>query len=111
MIHFLLTFKTQYQPTSVEDYSNVPLKFELYQNYPNPFNPETIIRFDLPENQFVILKIFDVHGREIETLINQNLNSGTYIIKFDASDLSSGIYFYKLITPKFTKTQKMILLK
>lgn len=108
---FILRFKTQANPTFVEDYTNVPLKFELYQNYPNPFNPETIIRFDLPETQFVILKIFDVHGREIETLVNENLNAGIYTIKFDASDLSSGIYFYKLITPKFTKTQKMILMK
>jgi hypothetical protein len=108
---FILRFKTQSQPTSVEDYSIVPEKFELYQNYPNPFNPETIIRFDLPENQFVNLKIYDLHGREVTTLINDYLKIGSYQIKFEASNLPSGIYFYQMVTPKFSSTKKMILLK
>lgn len=108
---FILRFKTQSQQTSVEYFSNIPAKFELYQNYPNPFNPETIIRFDLPESQFVTLKIFDIHGKEIETIINDNLSQGTYAVKFSANKLSSGIYVYKIITPKYTKSQKMILIK
>jgi len=106
-----LTFKTQSQPTSVEDYSNIPQRFELYQNYPNPFNPETIIRFDLPENQFVSLKVYDLHGREVNKLVNNFLKAGSHEIKFDASNLPSGIYFYQIVTPKFTNTKKMILVK
>ncbi|MGB9665323.1 MAG: N-acetylmuramoyl-L-alanine amidase [Ignavibacteria bacterium] len=108
---FILRFKTQSQSTSVEDFSTVPDKFELYQNYPNPFNPETIIRFDLPENQFVSLKVFDLHGREIITLINEYIKAGSHQIKFDAKNLHSGVYFYRLATPKFTDTKKMILIK
>ena len=108
---FILTFKTQSQPTSVEDYSNIPQRFELYQNYPNPFNPETIIRFDLPENQFVSLKVYDLHGREVNKLVNNFLKAGSHEIKFDASNLPSGIYFYQIVTPKFTNTKKMILVK
>jgi N-acetylmuramoyl-L-alanine amidase len=108
---FILTFKTQSQPTSVEDYSNIPQRFELYQNYPNPFNPETIIRFDLPENQLVSLKIFDLHGRELKILLNDYLKAGSHQVKFDAGNLPSGIYFYQIVTPKFTNTKKMILVK
>ncbi len=108
---FVLRFKTQSQPTSVENNLVHPEKFELYQNYPNPFNPETIIQFDLPESQFVVLKVFDAYGKEVKTLINENLEVGRYSIKFDASNLSSGIYFYKIITPKFSKVNKMILIK
>lgn len=107
---FILTFKTQAQPTSVED-ELVPTKFELYQNFPNPFNPETIIKFDLPESQFVTLKVYDIHGREIKNLINDYYSAGTHIIKFNGSELTSGIYFYKIFTPKFSSTRKMILIK
>lgn len=107
---FILTFKTQSQPTTVEDELQ-PTKFELYQNYPNPFNPETIIQFDLPESQFVSLKIFDIHGREIKNLINDKLSAGKHSIRLNASDLTSGVYFYQLFTPKFVETKKMILMK
>lgn len=107
---FILTFKTQSQPTSVDDEFE-PTKFELYQNFPNPFNPETIIKFDLPESQFVTLKVYDIHGREVKNLINEYYPAGTHTIKFAAAELTSGIYFYKLITPKFSNTKKMILIK
>lgn len=108
---FILKFKTQSQTTLVGDDITAPNKFELYQNYPNPFNPETIIRFDLPVEQYVSLKIYDLHGKEIITLISENLKAGSHQIKFDASRLTSGIYFYRIITPEFTDAKKMILIK
>jgi len=108
---FILRFKTQSQPTSVKDQLVYPEKFELSQNYPNPLNPETIIQFDLPESEFVVLKVFDTYGKEVKTLINENLGAGRYSIKFDASNLASGIYFYKIFTSKFSKVNKMILMK
>jgi hypothetical protein len=85
--------------------------FVLYQNYPNPFNPVTTIKYYLPEQSKVSLKIFDILGREIKTLINSEQNTGSYEIKFDASALSSGIYLYELRTVSFIQTKKMILLK
>lgn len=85
--------------------------FDLSQNYPNPFNPTTFITFTLPERMSVKLKIYDVLGNEIVTLINSELDEGKHTIKFDGTDLSSGIYFYKLFTGKFTDVKKMILLK
>jgi hypothetical protein len=85
--------------------------FNLSQNYPNPFNPTTYITFTLPERTNVKLKIYDVLGNEIVTVLNSELDEGKHTIKFDGTDLSSGIYFYKLITDKFTDVKKMILLK
>ncbi len=109
---FILTFKTQSAPTAVsETPHNLPESFELHQNFPNPFNPETIIRFDLPERQFVTLRILDITGKVIETLINDHLEAGFYRITFDAQGLTSGIYFYQLMTQKYLKTKKMILLR
>ncbi|MGB9664994.1 MAG: M14 family zinc carboxypeptidase [Ignavibacteria bacterium] len=85
--------------------------FNLSQNYPNPFNSTTYISFSLPERMNVKLKIYDVLGNEIVTLLNSDLDEGKHTVKFDGSDLSSGIYFYKLITDKFTDVKKMILMK
>ncbi len=91
---------------------NISIKtFELEQNYPNPFNPSTTIKFQVPKNSFVSLKVYDVLGREVATLINGNKKAGQYNIKFDASKFSSGIYFYKLQAGDFVSTKKMILLK
>lgn len=91
--------------------SLIPESFSLYQNYPNPFNPSTTIRFDLPVKDLVSLKIYDITGREIKSLLNGSLSPGIYSVLFDASDLSSGVYFYMLRTSSFTKTMKMTLLK
>jgi hypothetical protein len=85
--------------------------FELFQNYPNPFNPTTNISFSIAQNNFVVLKVYDVLGNEIATLVEDELNTGNYMVEFDASKLSSGVYLYKLQTANFTKTQKMLLLK
>ncbi|MFH1422421.1 MAG: T9SS type A sorting domain-containing protein, partial [Planctomycetota bacterium] len=88
-----------------------PTEYVLQQNYPNPFNPATNIKYNLPQDSFVELKIFDVLGREITTLVNEKQESGNYSIQFDASNLPSGIYIYRIVSGKFTQTKKMILLK
>jgi photosystem II stability/assembly factor-like uncharacterized protein len=95
---------------------NIPENFSLYQNYPNPFNPTTKIKFEISsevkrEMSNVRLLILDITGREIETLVNEQLNPGTYEVTFDGSNLPSGLYFYKLVAGNFIATKKLILLK
>jgi photosystem II stability/assembly factor-like uncharacterized protein len=110
--------------------SNIPEKFQLYQNYPNPFNSSTTIKFNLPDrtviarspdenginsttwqSQKISLKIFDITGKEIRTLVNESLEPGTYKISFNAINLPSGIYYYKLISREYSITKKMLLIK
>jgi len=89
----------------------VPTKFDLYQNYPNPFNPSTNIKFDLMKSGNVKLRVYNEMGREVETLLDAVRNAGSYEVRFDASRLSSGIYFYKLETESTSITKKMLLVK
>lgn len=94
----------------------IPLSFSLSQNYPNPFNPSTKIRFEIPngaitENEKVTLKVFDATGKEILTLINEKLSAGIYETRFDATNIPSGVYFYKITAGKFSSSMRMILLK
>ena len=97
---------------SVNDKSNnIPAEFILEQNYPNPFNPSTTIRFQVPNSSFVNLKMYDIIGNEVATLVNERKPAGSYEVEFNAANLSSGIYFYKLQTGAFVETKKMILLK
>ncbi len=96
---------------SVEEDIITISNFLLSQNYPNPFNPSTTINYQIPELSFVTLKVYDVLGNKIETLVNEEKHIGTHTIEFNASSLPSGIYFYQLQTPNFTQTKKMILLK
>jgi photosystem II stability/assembly factor-like uncharacterized protein len=97
---------------SVSNISNkVPHKFFLHQNYPNPFNPVTNIKFDLPISGYVEIKIFDLLGREISTLVNRQMQPGVYAIDWDASNYPSGVYFYSMITGDHAESRKMILLK
>lgn len=91
--------------------SEVPQAFTLKQNYPNPFNPSTKINFSLPKAGIVTLKVYDITGKEVANLVNQNLSVGTYEYDFNASNLTSGIYFYTLKTGNFTETKKMMLVK
>jgi len=106
-------------PTGIEDNSfEFPKSFELKQNYPNPFNPTTIIKYSIPVGtkqalslQPVQLKIYDVLGKKVATLVNQQQKSGNYKIQFDASSLPSGIYFYRIVTSDYSKTMKMMLVK
>jgi uncharacterized delta-60 repeat protein len=108
------------QPIGIEPISNeVPNNFSLSQNYPNPFNPTTNIIFSIPQsvilsgakNLLIELKIYDVLGKEIATLVNENLKAGTYKVDWNASNYPSGVYFYKLIADNFIDTKKMILVK
>jgi len=105
------TVKYSEIPTGILE-NNIQLnQFKLEQNYPNPFNPSTTISFSLPEYGFVKLKIFDMLGKEIKTLVNEFKNAGNYFVDFNGSDLSSGVYYYKLITGDFVTTKKMLLIK
>jgi len=94
-----------------EDEPNLPTKFNLMQNYPNPFNPSTTIDYSFPHNSVITLKVYDVLGNEITTLVNEEKQAGIYEFEFNAIGLPSGIYFYQLKADDFTKTKKMILLK
>jgi len=90
---------------------NLPSSFFLSQNYPNPFNPITTIKYNLPNSSKVKLIIYDVLGCMIKYLVDEDQQKGSYEIEFDGSDLPSGIYFYKLHSPEFSQTKKMILMK
>lgn len=91
--------------------TNIPDKYSLSQNYPNPFNPVTTINFSIPKNKFIKLSVFNILGKEVAVLVNESLNAGEYNYRFDAAKLTSGIYFYKLLTDEFTEVKKMTLVK
>ena len=101
----------------VEVNINLPEKYLLYQNYPNPFNPSTTIKYSIPRSteyysvQQTTLKVFDILGREVATLVNKQQNAGNYEVIFNASNLSSGVYFYRLQSGNFVETKKLILLR
>lgn len=89
----------------------IPLHFGVSQNYPNPFNPKTKIKYQIPKSSFVNLKIFDIIGREVITLVNEEKQMGYFEIDFDGSNLPSGVYFYRLQAGAFKETKKLILMK
>jgi len=96
--------------------SNVPAHFSLSQNYPNPFNPNTKIKFDIPSvgnglDRSVKLTVYDILGKEVTTLVNENLQPGSYEATWDALNFPSGVYFYKLSAGDYTETKKMLLVK
>ncbi len=101
----------------MEDEPSLVSGFILEQNYPNPFNPSTKIKFTIPvtlsevEGSLVTLKVYDVLGNEVTTLVNEELSAGEYELDFNATNLTSGIYFYRLKSEDFIQTKKMILLK
>jgi len=100
--------------TEVEDNEllfSQPTYYKLYQNYPNPFNPLTKIRFSIPSSGNITLKIFDILGREVKTLLSESKPTGTYEVSFDGGELASGIYFYQLRSGDFIKTKKMLMIK
>ena len=98
--------------TGISTVSNeVPGSFKLEQNFPNPFNPVTNIKFAVAETGFIKLSVFDITGKEVAVLVNEELNTGTYNFDFNALHLSSGIYFYRLVTNNFAETKKMMLVK
>ncbi len=99
-------------PTGVIQVANeLPTEYQLYQNYPNPFNPVTTIKYDIPKKVLVVIKIYDITGREVEELVNQEQEQGRYEISWSADRLSSGIYFYTIRTKDFSDTKRMVLIK
>lgn len=102
-------------PTEVENIASVVAEYKLYQNYPNPFNPTTKIKFYIPNDILTTLKVYDLLGREITTIVNEDLKAGEYEYEFDASEYnstnSSGMYFYQLKCGEFVQTKKMMFLK
>jgi len=101
----------QSQIVNVEDQELIPIKFMLYQNYPNPFNPTTIISYDLPSSEYVMLKIYDLLGREIMTPVHEYKTAGRYNITLNAKDIPSGILIYKIDAGNYHSSRKLILLK
>lgn len=91
--------------------NSLPAEFSLKQNFPNPFNPTTNIQYDLPKNEFVKIKIYDLLGREIMSLVNEFKNAGRYVISFNASQFASGVYFYKIQAGEFSDIKRMVLIK
>ena len=99
-------------PVGISQNGNeLPLRFGLYQNYPNPFNPATKIKFDLARSTFVRIAVYDVAGREISVPVSQNMSAGSYEMEYDAGNLPSGVYFYRIEAAEFTSIKKMVLVK
>ncbi|HVO76161.1 MAG TPA: T9SS type A sorting domain-containing protein [Ignavibacteriaceae bacterium] len=98
--------------TGIEDYRTIiPSVYSLSQNYPNPFNPSTIINYRIPEEGFVTLKVYNILGKEVKTLVNENKTAGSYNIYFDGSGLASGVYIYRFKAANYSSTRKMLLIK
>jgi hypothetical protein len=111
-----LVFNTTYQTinptiTGVEGVTTVPTDFQLYQNYPNPFNPTTKIKYDVPKNSFVKIKVYDVTGKLVSELVNREMEAGAYEVNWNGSEYASGVYFYKIETKDFTKVMRMVMIK
>ena len=98
-------------PTGINSVGEIPNKFSLSQNYPNPFNPSTTIKFEVAKSTFVTLKVYDIMGREVMSLVNQNMNAGTYEYSLNMMNLTSGAYFYKMTAGSFSDVKKMMVLK
>lgn len=99
------------KPTNVGSEKNIDDGFNLLQNYPNPFNPSTTINYQLKEGGFVTIKLYDILGAEVKTLINEEKTKGRYIFNFNASDLPNGVYVYQIRVNDFISSRKMILIK
>ncbi|MBK8983026.1 MAG: T9SS type A sorting domain-containing protein [Ignavibacteria bacterium] len=91
--------------------NQLPAGFKLYQNYPNPFNPATLINYELSNSEFISLKVFDILGNEVKTLVNEKQNAGRYSVEFSGADLPSGVYYYRLSSGNFNEVKMMTLIK
>jgi len=108
---FIKDFVFSGAATTVEEELNNPKEFYLTQNYPNPFNPLTKVNYQIPELSFATLRVYNVLGNEIATLVNEEKPIGSYEVEFNATGLPSGIYFYRLKAGSFFETKKMVLMK
>ncbi|MBT8383428.1 MAG: T9SS type A sorting domain-containing protein, partial [Ignavibacteria bacterium] len=107
-----IIYKTiDFSLTNVQETTSKIRAYELFHNYPNPFNPTTKIEFQIEDLGFVDLKVYDVLGNEVATLVNEEKSAGIYEVEFNGSELTSGIYFYQLKAGNFVETKKMIVLK
>ena len=97
--------------TDVERRELLPPSFALEQNYPNPFNPTTKIQFTIVNRQLTIIKVYDVLGQEVATLVNEVKEPGTHAVEFNAASLASGVYFYRLQAGDFVQSEKLVILK
>jgi hypothetical protein len=97
--------------SSVEVEDQLPGEFSLYQNYPNPFNPTTVIKYSLAEESFVTLKVYNILGLEVSTLVNEKKTPGFYELNFGGEKLPSGVYVYRIEAGNFTSSKKMLLIK
>ncbi|KAA3658477.1 MAG: T9SS C-terminal target domain-containing protein, partial [Calditrichaeota bacterium] len=95
--------------TNASEEKNITSRFELFQNYPNPFNPSTYISYAIPKSGLVQLKVFDINGKEIQTLVNESQNAGSHQVTFNGSPFSSGVYFYQLQFGKEVVVKKKML--
>jgi hypothetical protein len=108
----MIVLKTASLTLGIEnEFTETPSKFKLGQNYPNPFNPVTSINYEVPKDSKVKISVYDIKGGEIATLVNENKSAGRYTVSFDGTNLTSGIYFYRIQAGDFTDTRKMILTK
>jgi hypothetical protein len=103
MVHF--------QNQGIKNNSNIPKTFSLSQNYPNPFNPATTIKYELPKDAFVTIKVYDIVGREIFTLVNENKQAGYYSVNFNGINFASGVYFYRIKAGDYNAVKRMVLIK
>jgi hypothetical protein len=94
-----------------ESAGSIPTEFRLFQNYPNPFNPRTTIKFELPKASQVRLSVYDMLGREVAVLVNEKRDAGVYEVKFEGSNLASGVYFYRIQAGDYVATKKLLLMK
>ena len=107
----MLLTQREFTKSSLEEPKQVTIKYSLSQNYPNPFNPVTKINYSIAKQGFVTLKIYDILGREIKTLVNEVKTPGNYIVEFNGSEFSSGVYFYKIQSDNFSRVKRMVLIK
>jgi len=107
----VINFTGSTEPTAVNDQDPVVKEFKVYQNYPNPFNPTTTITYAVPQRTNVSVKVYNITGKEVATLVNEVKDAGAYSVNFNAENLSSGVYFYKISAGQFSSVRKMILIK
>jgi hypothetical protein len=104
-------YTAAWQVSLVSNEPNTPIRYNLSQNYPNPFNPTTTINYTVPKNGFVTIKVYDILGNEVTTLVNEDKSVGNYSVQFNSSNLASGVYFYNMHAGNYVETKKLILMK